>query len=133
MVTKAAPHQRRWAHRRDGTCLGPFRTRREPARGIPCMSDMRGRGLSAAAFALTVGIVLAGGVALRPVEPAQTATSVDTASIDEIVTSVDAAAPTATAISPAAVTVADVLPTPVAAPASALFPEMKHVWQSLNN
>jgi hypothetical protein len=94
---------------------------------------MRGRGLSAAVFALTVAIVLAGGVALRPVEPAQTATSVDTASIDEIVTSVDAIAPAAAAISPAMVTVADVLPTPVAAPASALFPEMKHVWQSLNN
>ncbi|HEV8671458.1 MAG TPA: C39 family peptidase [Candidatus Limnocylindria bacterium] len=97
---------------------------------------MRGRGVSAAAFGLTIGIVLAGGVALRPIEPAQSTTSVDTASTLDAVANINAAepaAPAAGAISIVAATTTDVLPMPLAAPASAAFPEMKHVWQSLNN
>ncbi len=93
---------------------------------------MRGRGATAAAFALTIGIVLAGGVALRPAEPAQSAAIVDTTPTEDVAASVTVAEPVA-AISVVAPVVADVLPTPVAAPARVVFPEMKHVWQSLNN
>jgi hypothetical protein len=93
---------------------------------------MRGRGATAAAFALTIGIVLAGGVALRPAEPAQSAAIVDTTPTEDVAASVTVAEPVA-AISVVAPVVADVLPTPVAATARVVFPEMKHVWQSLNN
>lgn len=93
---------------------------------------MRGRGASAAAFGLTIGVVFAGGMALRPVGPAQSAAIVDTTPTEDLAASVAVSEPVA-AISVVAPVVADVLPTPVAAPARALFPEMKHVWQSLNN
>ena len=46
------------------------------------MRDMRRFGLPVAAVALTVGLVFAGGVALRPVETAQSAAIVDTAPIE---------------------------------------------------
>jgi peptidase C39-like protein len=45
---------------------------------------------------------------------------------------VSAAAPVAAPVGPAAVT-SDALPTPKDAPAAMVIPEMKHVWQSLNN
>jgi hypothetical protein len=93
---------------------------------------MRGRGASAAALALTIGVVLAGAVALRPVEPARSAASVDTTPTEDAGANASVVAPMAP-ISVPAVAIADVLPTPVAAPASVVFPEMKHVWQSLNN
>ncbi len=93
---------------------------------------MRGRGASAAAFALTIGIVVAGGAALRPAEPAQNAAIVDTTPTEDVAASVLVAEPVA-AIRVAAPVVADVLPTPAAAPTRVVFPEMKHVWQSLNN
>jgi hypothetical protein len=93
---------------------------------------MRGRGASAAAFALTIGIVVAGGAALRPAEPAQSAAIVDTTPTEDVAASVTVAEPVA-AIRVAAPVVADVLPTPAAAPTRVVFPEMKHVWQSLNN
>src|SRR6266511_947717 len=44
-----------------------------------------------------------------------------------------AAEPVVTISAPAPVIAEEALPTPVAAPARAAFPEMKHVWQSLNN
>ena len=102
------------------------------------MTDMRGRGLSFVAFALTVGIVLAGGVALRPVETAESAVVVDTAPIEASTASTSTAIATdaqavVTPISAPSVPAPEQLPTPVAAPASAAFPDMKHVWQSLNN
>jgi hypothetical protein len=93
---------------------------------------MRGRSASAAAFALTIGVVLAGGVALRPALPARSAASVDTTPTEAEAASVRVAEPVAAASIPT-VTIAEVLPTPVAAPATVVFPEMKHVWQSLNN
>ncbi len=96
------------------------------------MTGMRGRGLSAAAFALTVGIVLAGAVALSPGEPAQSAAIVDTAPFEASLTTV-VSAPAPAAIGVPAPVITEVLPTPIAAPASAVFPDMKHVWQSLNN
>jgi hypothetical protein len=96
---------------------------------------MRGRGPSAAAFALTIGIVLAGGVALRPAEPVQTAAILDTASNLAAVTAAEpeTAAVIAPSVSIPMVPVAEVLPTPAVAPERSVFPEMKHVWQSLNN
>jgi peptidase C39-like protein len=100
------------------------------------MSGMRGRGASAAVFGLTIGIVLAGGAALRSVEGTPNAVRLDTASTETVVASLDGAepaAPAAGAIAVSAASIAEVLPTPAAAPASAAFPEMKHVWQSLNN
>jgi hypothetical protein len=93
---------------------------------------MRGGGASAAAFGLTIGIVLAGGVALRPTQVAQSAAILDTAPIENTVASVNAV-PLAAAVSIPTVAVAEVLPTPLAAPATVVLPEMKHVWQSLNN
>jgi hypothetical protein len=97
------------------------------------MTDMRRFGLSVAAVALTVGIVLAGGVALRPVETAQSAVIVDTAPI-ELSAAVVADSPAAVMqMSAPTVPAPEQLPTPVAAPASAALPEMKHVWESLNN
>jgi hypothetical protein len=97
------------------------------------MSGMGRRGTSAAVFALTIGIILAGGIALRPVEPAQTTTVVDTAPMDAAIASDTASASAASAISLPPRAPAEVLPTPAEAPASVVFPEMKHVWQSLNN
>lgn len=94
---------------------------------------MRGRWASVAAFSLTIGIVFAGGVALRPVETAQSAAIVDTAPFEASVTTVADALPAAAPVSAPTVPAPEQLPTPVAAPASAVFPEMKHVWQSLNN
>src|SRR6187200_117069 len=94
---------------------------------------MRGRGASAAVFALTMGVVLAGGVALRPVAQAESAAIVDTTPTEELAASVAVAEPVVAVSAPAPVIVEEVLPTPVAAPASAAFPDMKHVWQSLNN
>jgi hypothetical protein len=94
---------------------------------------MRGRGASAAVFALTIGVVLAGGVALRPVAQAESAAIVDTTPTEELAASVAVAEPVVAVSAPAPVIVEEVLPTPVAAPASAAFPDMKHVWQSLNN
>jgi len=93
---------------------------------------MRGRGASVGAFALTIGVVLAGGIALRPVASAQSAAILDTTPTEDATASVSVADPVAVASAPT-VTVAEILPTPVAAPASVVFPEMKHVWQSLNN
>ncbi len=97
------------------------------------MAHMRGRGPSAAAFALTIGVVLAGGAVLRPVEPAQSAAIVDTTPTEDLAASVAVAEPLVTISAPAPVIAEEALPTPVAAPARAVFPEMKHVWQSLNN
>ena len=97
------------------------------------MSDMRGRAASLAAFGLTVGIVLAGGVALRPVEQAQSAAIVDTAPIRDVAGVIADAQPTAVSISATTVPAPEQLPAPLVAPASAAFPEMKHLWQSLNN
>jgi hypothetical protein len=91
-----------------------------------------GRGASLAAFGLTIGVVLAGGLALRPTLAAQSPATVDTTPTDQIAASVAVAQPVAP-ISLAAPFDAEVIPTPVAAPSSAAFPEMKHVWQSLNN
>jgi len=92
--------------------------------------------VSAAAFGLMIGIVLTASVALHPAEPVQSTTAVDTASTLDAVASSNAAgsaAPNAGAISGVAATTTEVLPTPAIAPHSAAFPEMKHVWQSLNN
>jgi hypothetical protein len=86
-----------------------------------------------AAFGVAVGIVLTGGVAPPTVEHAQTAATVDTASIEAVVTGASAAAPAAAATSALSVSIAEALPTPVAAPAHAELPQMKHLWQSLNN
>ena len=97
------------------------------------MSGMRGRAPSLAAFGLTIGIVLAGGVALRPVEQARSAVVVDTAPIQGVAAVVADAPPAAVAVSAPTVPAPEQLPTPVAAPASAAIPDMKHVWQSLNN
>jgi hypothetical protein len=97
------------------------------------------RGTSAAAFGLTIGIILAGGVALRPVMPAQVTAALDTATIEgasQVAAAIardTAAAPAASVVSVPASAPVEVLPTPVSAPASVIFPEMKHVWQSLNN
>lgn len=98
------------------------------------MSGMGRRGTAVAAFGLTIGIILAGGVALRPapapvVAPVVVDTAPMAAAIASDVGSV-AAASTITLPPPAPV---EVLPTPATAPASMVFPEMKHVWQSLNN
>ncbi|HUG06756.1 MAG TPA: C39 family peptidase [Candidatus Limnocylindria bacterium] len=93
---------------------------------------MRHPGLSLAALGLTAGIVLTGGVALNPVEPARSAAVVDTAPIEETVTRVTDTQP-ASAVGAPATVLAEVLPTPVEAPARVVVPEMKHVWQSLNN
>jgi hypothetical protein len=85
-----------------------------------------------AVFGLTIALVLAGGVALRPSAPAHSTATVDTAPIEDVAMSVGAAEPAAaTGSSPSIV--AEALPTPAGAPARAVFPEMKHVWQSLNN
>jgi hypothetical protein len=84
-------------------------------------------------FGLTIAIVLAGGVALRTAEPAQSKATLDTAPIEDVAMSVSSAEGAAASVSTPMITVAEVLPTPVAAPARAVFPEMKHVWQSLNN
>lgn len=97
------------------------------------MTGMGRRGTSAAVFGLTIGIILGSGVALRPAEPAQTTAFVDTAPMEAAVASDTAAAPAASTISFPAPAPLEVLPTPAAAPVSVIFPEMKHVWQSLNN
>ncbi|HJW47905.1 MAG TPA: hypothetical protein VJ726_00655, partial [Candidatus Limnocylindria bacterium] len=104
------------------------------------MTDMRRGGLSLAAFALTVGIVLAGGVALRPVDTAQSAVVVDTTPSEASVAIVTDEQPAVAQMSVPSVPMSapsvpapEQLPTPVAAPTSAAFPDMKHVWQSLNN
>jgi len=94
---------------------------------------MSGRGASGAVFALTIAVVLAAGVALRPGEPAESAAIVDTTPTEELVASVTIAEPMVEVRAPAPVIIEDVLPTPVVAPASATLGEMKHVWQSLNN
>jgi hypothetical protein len=96
------------------------------------MAQMRGRGASATVFALTIGVALGAGVALRPAVPAQTAATVDTTPIADHAASVTVSEPVLT-ISAPTVIAEENLPTPVAAPARAVFPEMKHVWQSLNN
>ena len=54
---------------------------------------MRGRGTSAAVFALTIAVVLAAGVALRPGEVAESAAIVDTTPTEEL-------AATATTVEP---------------------------------
>ena len=97
-------------------------------------------GLSVAAFALTIGIVLAGGVALRPVETAQSAVVVDTTPSEASTAIVTDAQPAvaemsmpSVPMSAPAIPAPEQLPTPMAAPASAALPDMKHVWQSLNN
>jgi len=103
------------------------------------MSGMGRRGTSAAVFGLTIGIILAGGIALRPVIPADATAALDTATIEataaiaSAIASDTAAAPAATAVSVPPPAPVEVLPTPLPAPASVLLPEMKHVWQSLNN
>jgi hypothetical protein len=97
------------------------------------MTDMRVAGLSLVAIALTVGIVLAGGVAFRPVETAQSAVIVDTAPIEASAAIAADAPAIVTQVSAPTLPAPEQLPTPVAAPASAAFPDMKHVWQSLNN
>jgi hypothetical protein len=92
-------------------------------------------------FVVGIGIVLAGtAFGLRQDSPAAaslTATASDQASAavlpaPVIGEPVSAVAPAVAAVGPA-VTAADALPTPKEAPATAVFPEMKHVWQSLNN
>ena len=80
---------------------------------------MRGRGGSAAVFALSIGVVLAGGVALRPVEQARSAAIVDTTPTEALAASVTVAEPMIEVSAPAPVVVEEVLPTPVVAPASA--------------
>jgi len=94
---------------------------------------MRGRGTSAAVFALTIAVVLAAGVALRPGEVAESAAIVDTTPTEELAATATTAEPVIAVSAPAPVIAEEVLPTPVAAPASAALGEMKHVWQSLNN
>jgi hypothetical protein len=79
-----------------------------------------------------VGVVVAGGIAFRPVEPARSAAIVDTAPIGDAVAKADAEPVVATLSAPAT-KIAEVLPTPAAAPARVVFADMKHVWQSLNN
>jgi hypothetical protein len=98
------------------------------------MTGMGRRGTSVAAFGLAIGIILAGGVALRPAPaPVQTAAVVDTAPIAAAIASDVGAAPAVSTISLPPPAPVEILPTPAAAPASLVFPEMKHVWQSLNN
>jgi hypothetical protein len=100
------------------------------------------RGRPAALFVLAVGCVLAAsGVAFSAspalLERAQTAATkptVDDAKSSTVVSapaSLVAAAPAPEPVAPAAV--AEPAPVPKAAPAAMAFPEMKHVWQSLNN
>src|SRR5687767_13782262 len=108
------------------------RTRAEGAGGLPSMKDMRRLGLAVGAFALTVGIVLAGGVALRPVDTAQSAVVVDTAPI-EATAALVADSPAVVQMSAPSLPAPEQIPTPVAALAAAAILEMKHVWQSLNN
>lgn len=113
--------------------MGPARIRPEAGGGLPCTTDMRRAGLSGTAFALIVGVVLAGAVALRPTETAQRAVVVDTAPI-EVSAAIAADTPAVVnQMSAPTLPAPEQLPTPVAAPASAAFPEMKHVWQTLNN
>src|SRR5438309_10491693 len=93
---------------------------------------MRGRGASVGVFALPIGVVLAGGMALRSGTPAQSAAIVDTTPTQGTAASVSVAEPIVAGSVPT-VTALEVVPTPAVAPASVVFPEMKHVWQSLNN
>ncbi|MGH2492887.1 MAG: hypothetical protein ACRDF9_15430, partial [Candidatus Limnocylindria bacterium] len=70
------------------------------------------RGTSAAVFGVTIGIILAGGIALRPVIPAQTAAVLDTATI-EGKSAIAAAVASDTAAAPVASTVSVPAPAPV--------------------
>ena len=89
-----------------------------------------------AAFALGIAILLAGtGLGVRSQQgdahdTVATAAAADTPALD-VALPVEVAA-----VTPAietALTPAEVLPTPKEAPAAAVFDDMKHVWQSLNN
>src|SRR2546427_10479272 len=84
-------------------------------------SGMRGRGASVGALALTIGVVLAGGIALRPVAPAQSAAILDTTPTEDATASVSVADPVAGASAPA-VTGAEMRATPVARAAAVRWP-----------
>src|SRR6266545_2827551 len=95
---------------------------------------------------LGIGIVLAGTAFGLRQEASALATAVDPPAAiapiaaavapETVVAAASVAVPAAPvaapAVAPAAAPV-DVLPIPKDAPATAVFPEMKHVWQSLNN
>jgi hypothetical protein len=93
------------------------------------------------ALGVAVGILLAGtGAGLRTttsVPPAANAD--DTASSRQSVSTISSTvgepvtSPAASDVVATAPTLAESLPTPKDAPASVVFAEMKHVWQSLNN
>lgn len=84
-----------------------------------------------AGLGLAVGILLAGtGFGLRDGAPAEAESVITPAS--EIAAALAPAAPAQT-VATAPRAAAEVLPTPKDAPARAVFDEMKHVWQSLNN
>jgi hypothetical protein len=95
----------------------------------------------AATFALGIAIVLAGtGLGLRSEQTAAhdvSAAAPNGASVEAEAAPVSVAQATTTTVvevaaAPAAAPAAS-LPTPKEAPASAVFNDMKHVWQSLNN
>src|SRR6266508_551565 len=92
---------------------------------------MRARGTSLVTLGVTLGVLLAGSsVAWRPAEPAQVHQPiVDEGAVASVVAPVAAPAPEIAA----PVAPLEVLPLPVEAPARAVFPSMKHIWQSLNN
>ncbi len=85
---------------------------------------------------LVLGLLLAAtSVALRPSDGAlapPAPVSIDTAIAQTSVVESPGAPMTVTQTEPAVVA-AEALPTPKEAPASLLVPDMKHVWQSLNN
>lgn len=87
-------------------------------------------------FGLAAGVLIAGtGVSLRPTAPAPTEIAVV---VDESGAGAAAVLPQSQVVvappaEPAVIAPVAALPTPKEAPATAIFPEMKHVWQSLNN
>ena len=94
---------------------------------------MRGRA-PLASFGLAVGILLAGtGFGLRSATPATSATVAQPATLAAPSVAQAADAPVPLATTESAPAPAEVLPTPKDAPASTVFDDMKHVWQSLNN
>ncbi|HZP97300.1 MAG TPA: hypothetical protein VFC31_13355 [Candidatus Limnocylindria bacterium] len=81
-------------------------------------------------FSLAAGILLAGtGFGLRARSPAAIGPVAHQAALVDA----HAAAVPASAVEVAVAAPAPALPAPKEAPASAVLPEMKHVWQSLNN
>jgi hypothetical protein len=78
---------------------------------------------------VAMALLLAGiGFGLRSGEPATAAPAVGAPA-----TATDVVAPVTVAAPESAPAPAESLPTPKDAPAMAVFPEMKHIWQSLNN